>query len=275
MKTRRSRLLEKLRRGELTSLLKLNLADPRVVEIAGLCGADGVWLCTEHVPSDWLNLENQIRAARVHDVDTLVRVGRGSYSDYIRPIEADATGIIVPHVSSAAEARQVVDWVRAHPIGRRAIDGGNIDGQFCLLPIDEYIHHINTERIIVLQIESPEALANVDKIAAVSGFDMLLFGPGDFSHRIGKPGKLDDPQVVAARKRVAAAARARGKFAMTAGLIAPFEQLVEEGYQVFNVGADVAGLSSYFSQRLQLLKPAPSAGPAKSTAKRKKSAYAA
>ncbi len=275
MKTRRSRLLEKLRRGELASLLKLNLSDPRVVEIAGLSNADGVWLCTEHVPSDWLNLENQIRAARIHDIDTLVRVGRGSYSDYIRPIEADATGIIVPHVSSANEARQIVDWVRAHPIGRRAIDGGNIDGQFCLLPIDEYIHHINTERLIVLQIESPEALANVDEIAAVAGFDMLLFGPGDFSHRIGKPGKLDAPEVVEARKRVAGSARAHGKFAMTAGLIAPFEDLVNEGYQVFNVGADVAGLSGYFSQRLQLIKPAPGVPPTtKPSPKGKKNVYA-
>ena len=79
MKTRRSRLLEKLRRGELASLLKINLSDPRVVEIAGLTGADGVWLCTEHVPGDWLNLENQIRAARIHDVDTLVRVGRSIF----------------------------------------------------------------------------------------------------------------------------------------------------------------------------------------------------
>ena len=46
-------------------------------------------------------------------MDTLVRVGRGSYSDYIRPFEADATGIIVPHVASDAEARQIVDWVRS------------------------------------------------------------------------------------------------------------------------------------------------------------------
>lgn len=282
MKTRRSRLLEKLRRGELTSLLKINLSDPRAVEIAGLCGADGVWLCTEHVPGDWLNLENQIRAARIHDTDTLVRVGRGSYSDYIRPLEADATGIIVPHVASAAEARQIVNWVRCHPVGRRALDGGNVDGQFCLLPIEEYIRHNNTERLIVLQIESPEALAHVDEIAAVPGFDVLLFGPGDFSHLIGKPGKLDDPEVVAARKRVAAAARAHGKFAMTAGLIAPFEQLYAEGYRLFNVGADVAGLSSYFSQRLQLVKnapasttPAPAASKKKNGARGKKSPYAA
>lgn len=254
MKTRSSRLLRKLRAGEIAASLKLNLSDPRVVEIAGLSGVDAVWLCTEHVPNDWLGLENQIRAARIHDIDTIVRVGRGSYSDYIRPLEADATGIMVPHVASADEARQIVDWVRFHPLGKRALDGGNIDGQFCLLPLAEYIRHSNTERVIILQIESPEALANVDAIAAVPGFDGLLFGPGDFSHRIGKAGQLDAPEVVDARKRVAAAARRHGKFAMTAGMIAPFPDLIAEGYQLFNMGADVVALTAYVKQRLDFLR---------------------
>lgn len=275
MKTRSSRILKSLREGNIPVTMKLNLSDPRVVEIAGLCGADAVWLCTEHVPNDWLGLENQIRAARLHDIDSIIRVGRGSYSDYIRPFEADATGIIVPHVGSAAEARQIVDWVRFHPVGKRALDGGNIDGQFCLLPMDEYLHHTNTERIVILQIESPEALENVHEIAAVPGFNGILFGPGDFSHRIGKAGQLDAPEVVDARKRVAEAARKHGKFAMTAGLIAPFDQLFSEGYNVFNAGADVVALSGYFKQRLDLIRNhISSMSPELAAASKKQSPYA-
>lgn len=250
MKLRPSRILRLLRNGKCPSVLKLNLGDPRVVELAALAGVDAVWLCLEHVPNDWLALENQIRAARLGDLDTLVRVSRGSYSDYLRPLEADATGIIVPHVGSAEDARQVVDWVRCHPLGRRAMDGGNIDGRFCQVPLPDYIRHANTERVLILQIESPEALENVEAIAAVPGFDLLLFGPGDFSCRIGKAGQIDAPEVVAARRRVAAAARAHGKFAMTAGLIAPFAELVAEGHRVFNVGADVIGLGGYFRERV-------------------------
>lgn len=232
----------------------MNLSDPRVLEIAGLCGVDAAWLCNEHVANDWIALENQIRAARVHDMDTLVRVARGSYSDYIRPLEADATGIIVPHVTSAAEARQVVDCVRFHPLGKRALDGGNLDGRFCLLPLQEYFDHSNHERLIVLQIESPEGLEHVEEIAAVAGFDGFLFGPGDFSHRMGKAGQLDAPEVIAARKRVAAAATANGKFAMAAGLIAPFDELVQEGHRVFGLGADVVGLGDFCRQRLELVR---------------------
>jgi 4-hydroxy-2-oxoheptanedioate aldolase len=254
MPARPSRVLKLLREKQLPTVLKINLSEPRVIEIAGLSGVDAVWLCTEHVPNDWIGLENQIRAARVHNVDTLVRVGRGSYSDYIRPFEAGATGIIVPHVASAEEARQIVEWVRFHPIGKRALDGGNIDGEFCLLPMAEYLQHSNTERIVILQIESPEALENVEKIAAVPGYNGILFGPGDFSHRIGKAGQIDAPEVVAARKRVAAACRQHGKFAMTAGLIAPLPELVAEGYSLIGIGADVVGLANYVKQRLDTVR---------------------
>lgn len=254
MKLRPSRVLHLLREKQLPTVLKINLSDPRVIEIAGLSGVDAVWLCTEHVPNDWIGLESQIRSARVHDIDTLVRVGRGSYSDYIRPFEAGATGIIVPHVTTADEARRIVEWVRFHPLGKRALDGGNVDGQFCLVPMEEYLVHSNTERMVILQIESPEALENVEAILSVPGFDGVLFGPGDFSHRIGKPGQLDDPEVVAARQRVAAAAVKNGKFAMTAGLIAPLPQLVAEGHRLIGIGADVVGLGNYVKQRLELVR---------------------
>ncbi len=255
-KIRPSRLLARLRPGGVASILKINLSDPRAIEIAGLCGVDAVWLCNEHVPNSWPGLENQIRAARVYDMDAIVRVERGSYSDYIRPFEAGATGIMVPHVASAADARQVVEWTRFLPLGKRAIDGGNIDGQFCMISSEDYVRHSNTERVIILQIESPEALENVEEIAAVPGFDGFLFGPGDFSHRIGKLGQIGAPEVVAARRRVAAAARAHGKFAMAAGLIAPAAELVAEGHRLFGIGADVVAISSYVTQRLATLRDA-------------------
>jgi 4-hydroxy-2-oxoheptanedioate aldolase len=249
-----SRLLRLLRGGATPTLLKINLADPRVVEIAALGGVDGVWLCMEHVPNDWIGLENQVRAARIHGIDALVRVARGSYSDYVRPLEMDAAGIIVPHVATVDEARQIVDQVRFHPLGRRALDGGNVDGRFCMVPVTDYIEHANRERIVILQIESPEALEEVERICAVPGFDGICFGPGDFSHRIGKPGQIDAPEVVAARRRVAAACRASGKFAMAAGLFAPLPELVAEGFRVVCVGADVIGLGGYVRQRVEFVR---------------------
>jgi 4-hydroxy-2-oxoheptanedioate aldolase len=248
MNLRPSRILKKARAGQHTTVIKLNLIEPRVVELAGLAGADAVWLCNEHVPNDWLNLEHQIRAAKLHNMDTIVRVSKGPYSDYVKPFECDATGIMVPHVTSVDEARNVVDMVRCHPLGRRAMDGGNMDGLFCQVSLTDYAQHMNTERFIILQIESPEALEIVEKIAAVPGYDALLFGAGDFSHRIGKLGKATDPEVVAARKRVAAAALKNNKLVAVASLYGQRDQVVEEGTTIFTLGADVPELGAGFNK---------------------------
>ena len=248
MKLRPSRILRELRTGQNSTVLKLNMNDPRIIELAGLAGASAVWLCNEHVPNDWLNLEHQIRAAKLYDMDTIVRVSKGSYSDYIKPFECDATGIMVPHVTSADEARHVVDMVRTRPLGSKALDAGNMDGLFCQVPLADYAQHCNTEKFVILQIESPEALEVVEEIAAGPGFDMLLFGAGDFSHRIGKLGQATCPEVVAARKRVHAAAIKHGKHVAVASLFGQKDQLIEEGTRIFTLGADVIELGNAFKK---------------------------
>jgi 4-hydroxy-2-oxoheptanedioate aldolase len=250
MKLRSSRLLRELRSGNCPAIAKINLADPRIVELCGLTGLSAVWLCNEHVGNSWFNMENQVRAAKLHDMDSIVRVEKGSYSDYIKPFEADATGIMVPHVTSAEEARHIVEITRFHPLGRRAMDGGNVDGAFCQMPLTDYIRHSNSERLLIFQIESPQALENVEKIAAVPGFDILLFGPGDYSHLIGKPGQVNDGEILAARKRVAVAAKAGGKFAMSSGLFGSRAALEQEGYQLFGVASDVVGIGQYLNERM-------------------------
>lgn len=245
---RRSRVLARLRAGQLASAVKLNLGDPRVAEIAAASGVDCLWIDLEHVPNDLREIENQIRAAKVYDVDTMVRVPRGSYSDLVYPLEMDATGIMVPHVMSAADARQVVRWTRFHPLGRRPIDGGNADGAYCQIPAAEYVRQANQERFLVVQIEDPEPLAELDEIAQIPGIDVILFGPGDFSHGIGHVGQLDHPQVVAAERRVAEAALRHGKFA---GAVASLDQLAAKfdmGFRFINVGADVLALTEYFGR---------------------------
>ena len=82
--------------------------------------------------------------------------------------------------------------------------------------------------------------------ARVEGIDMIFFGPGDFSHGIGRPGEMNDPAVVDARKRVADAARRHGKFAGTVGSLDNLDSLVNLGYQFVNLSADVTTLASTF-----------------------------
>jgi 4-hydroxy-2-oxoheptanedioate aldolase len=245
---RPSRVLREIRAGQVSTVFKINLSDPRVIELAGLAGASAVWLCEEHVPNDWLNLEHQIRAAKLHDLDTIVRVNKGGYSEYVKPFECDATGIMVPHVTSADEARHVVDMVRCRPLGSKALDGGNVDGLFCRVPIAEYARHCNTEKFVILQIESPEGLEKIEEIAAVPGYDMLLFGAGDFSHRIGRLGEVTHPEVVAGRKAVAAAALRHGKHVAVASLFGQKDEVFAEGTRVVTLGADVVELGNAWAK---------------------------
>jgi 4-hydroxy-2-oxoheptanedioate aldolase len=245
MEMRRSRVLRKLRNGEVVSCFKINLADSRSALIAAQSGFDCLFTDMEHVPNSLSVIETQVLAAKCHDVDLLVRVSRGAYSDYIRPLEMDAAGIMVPHIMSREDACNVIRMTRFPPIGRRAADGGNADGRFCAVPFLDYLKGANEGRFLVLQIEDPEPLRELDEIAALDGFDMLFFGPGDFSCSINAPGEWDHPLLLEARQRIVESARRHGKFAGTVSSPAKVPELVSLGYRFISCGADVLGLSQY------------------------------
>ena len=79
---RKSRVLEKIRAGKKALCYKCNLTCPRVAEIIGMHGFDAQWVCQEHVPNGIATIEEFIRAGKIYDMDTIVRVKKGSYSDY-------------------------------------------------------------------------------------------------------------------------------------------------------------------------------------------------
>lgn len=247
MEMRKSRVLRQMRSGKVATCVKLNLADLRNVDIAAMCGFDCVWTDMEHVPNDYAFIENAVRAAKNFDCDTLTRVPRGCYSNLIRPLEADSTGIMVPHLMSLEDAKQVVYYTKFHPIGRRPIDGGNADGAYCLVDEKEYIKTANEERFVVVQIEDPEPMAELEEICALPGLDMIFFGPADYSQGIGHPYECGHPDVVEAKKRVADCARRHGKFAGTTGSVDNFDELIDLGFTFISTGADVCGLSDYYS----------------------------
>lgn len=251
MQMRKSKVLQKLRNNKTVSCIKINLTDAKVCEIAALAGFDCVWVDQEHIGQDWSVLSAEIWATKAHDTDILVRVPRGAYNNYIKPLELDATGIMVPHIMSLADAKAIVHHTRFHPAGRRAIDGGNADGGYTGVDFNRYLKDANEQRFVILQIEDPEPLDELDEIAALPGYDMLFFGPGDFSQGIGAPGVWDHPKLVETRKAIAAAAKKHGKFAGTVGGTGNVKELHEMGYQFVSIGADVVGLKNYYASLLQ------------------------
>ncbi len=247
IKMRPSRVLAKMRSGQVAVSVKINLTDPVVVELAAMSGFDCVWLGMEHLPHTGEQINNHIRAAKIHDMDTLVRVQRGSYSHLIQPLELDATGIMVPHLMNLEDAKKIVYYTKFHPIGRRPLDGGGADGSYCLIPPVEYMEQANRERFVVVQIEDPEPLDELEEIAKLDGIDMLFFGAADFSQGIGHPADWQHPKIKATQKRVAEVARRNGKFAGIPGSVDNFDELAEMGYQFISIGSDVLGLPEYFS----------------------------
>ncbi len=247
MDMRKSKVLEKIRSGKPAFCTKLNVCDPRVAEIAAMSGIDCLWVDMEHTPSDFTELENIIRAAKLHDCDVLTRVSKGSYSNLIRPFEADSTGIMIPHLMSLEEAKEIVYFTKFHPIGRRPLDGGNADAKFCLVDPVKYMTQANEERFNVVQIEDPEPLAELEEICALPGIDMIFFGPADFSQGIGKPCQMLDEELISARKLIAKTARKYNKMAGTTGSLENASDLIEMGYNFIAIGADVIALSSYFN----------------------------
>jgi 4-hydroxy-2-oxoheptanedioate aldolase len=248
MQMRPSRVLEKLHAGQIASCFKINLDSVRAVEIAGMSGFDCVWLDVEHTACDWSLIQNQIYAAKSQNCDPMVRVRRGSYSEYSVPLELDAAGLMVPHIMSLEDAQKVVRITRFHPLGRRALDGGNADGAYCNMDLNEYVAQANENRFIVLQIEDPEALDDLEQIAALPGYDVLFFGAGDFSHAIGEVGNMNHPLIIETRRRIAKLAGDNGKFCGAPCGPGNIDEMIDLGYRFLPMGADVVGLNNYCAE---------------------------
>ena len=235
-------VLKKLRNDEAVWCAKTNLTDPNVVEIFGHLGIHCVWLCMEHGPVDFETVHNQVRAAKAGGMDSMVRVAKGCYADFIRPFEMDATGIMVPHVMSGAEAREVVRMTRFHPMGRRPWDGGNSDGPFCMLEPADYIKWVSEQRFLVVQIEDKEAVECMEDIVSVDHIDVFFIGPGDLSHSYGVPGQFAHPLVKEAVDKLAALCK---KYKRNWGMPCSPEtapELIAKGARFLAAGADVIAI---------------------------------
>ena len=247
---RPSRILRTIREGKVARVLKLNTNDAKVAEIFAASQPDALWACQEHVSGTNESIEHQIRAAKLYDVDMIVRVARGSYSDYVRALEMDATALMVPHVMNAEDARRVRDYTKFAPLGKRALDGGNNDAQYTRVGLADYLEQANRERFALYQIEDPEAMDHLEAIAEMDGVDCLFFGPGDYSLALGVPGQLQHPEIKAVRKRIAEVARKHGKIAATVCGRDQIKDYADMGYNLLSVGADVVALALYADESM-------------------------
>lgn len=176
--------------------------DPGLAELVALQGFDFLVLDGEHGTMEPRECENMVRAAELRDVTPLVRVPANEAPVILRFMDTGAQGVHIPLATSAEDADAAVRAVKYWPRGTRGLTGVRAASYGQEEPLAEYVAQANEETLVVVQIETREALERVSEIASVDGVDVVFVGPTDLSHALGVPGQLSHPLVEEAYETV-------------------------------------------------------------------------
>jgi 4-hydroxy-2-oxoheptanedioate aldolase len=232
----------------------LNLGSPISVELAGTAGYDWILIDHEHGPGGEDTLLHQLQAANGTPAVPIVRIAWNEPARFKRALDMGAHGVMVPLVSTAAEAKAAVSAMRYPPHGVRGVAkfhrGAGLGADF-----EEYYLNAHKWLLGVIQIETPAAVDNIDEIAAVDGADVLFVGPTDLSYNLGIRDQLESDKFKAALKKVSEAAKKHGK---AAGILIHNAALVpmcrELGYTFMALGSDGGALRTGLIGFAQALK---------------------
>ncbi|MBI2480838.1 MAG: 4-hydroxy-2-oxovalerate aldolase [Planctomycetia bacterium] len=234
---RKSKTLAKLRAGNPVRMCSLGHFIPEYIRFAAHYGYDCIWLDLEHRAMTDREAQALLAYFHLFDIDCMLRAPTLEKTRLYRYLEDGAAGLMIPHVSTAEKARMLVDFVKFPPLGDRGLDGAGLDSDFILAGGDDYTDEANRETFLVVQIETPEAVANVEEIAAVRGVDGLFIGPGDLGLRINKT--KTELTLDAAIEKVAAASKRHGKaWGCPAASADKVQQLREQGAQLIAHGGE-------------------------------------
>ena len=216
----------------------LNLGSPMTVEIAGLAGFDWLLIDHEHGPGGQDTLLHQLHAASGTPAFPIVRIAMNETPRFKRALDMGALGVMVPYVSTAQEARAAVSAMRYPPHGIRGVAKFNRGAGFGA-DFEEYYAHAHERLVTVIQIETPDAVKNIEEIAEVDGADVLFVGPTDLSYNMGIRDQLESAQFTETLRKVSNAAKNHGK---AAGILVHNNALVPKvrdlGYTFTALGSD-------------------------------------
>jgi 4-hydroxy-2-oxoheptanedioate aldolase len=185
------------------------LSSPITVEILAGAGFDWLVLDTEHAPNELPMVLSQLQAAAGGSAHPVVRVPWNDMVAIKRFLDIGAQTILIPYVQTADEARQAVAATRYPPSGIRGFAGGARASDYGR--ITDYAQACQEQICVLVQVETRQALANIEAIAAVPGIDGLFIGPGDLAADCGHVGELEHPGVLAMIEDAIRRIRAAGK----------------------------------------------------------------
>ena len=230
-------LKQKLAGGEVVVGTFVKTPSPIVVEVLAMTPVDVLVLDAEHAPFDRSAIDGCVMAARAADKDVLVRVPSAAPEHILNALDCGATGVVVPHVRSADEARAAVAAAQ-YGAGGRGYAGSSRAAGYTTRPMARHLADSAARTVVVAQIEDPEAIEAIDAIAAVDGVDALFVGRADLTVAYGAASQ-DDLRVIAALDAVCAAGSRAGR---PTGLFLAREGdapgWVAKGARVFLLGSD-------------------------------------
>ncbi len=214
----------------------IKTASPQIVEILGLAGLDFAVIDAEHAPFDRNHLDMMLLAGRAATLPLLVRIPDTAPATILSVLDMGAAGLVVPHVDSADEARDIVARARYRG-GVRGFSGSPRFAGYGSMGMKAALER-GDKSVIMCQIESTGGLAEAALIAATPGVDALFIGRADLALAMGFE-DIRVPAVTAATIAIIQAARAAGKIAaMFVPNIAERDQFVAAGASCFVIGSD-------------------------------------
>lgn len=226
-----------------------------VAYVLAAAGFDFLVVDTEHGSAGTETVQRISRAARGAGIAPLVRVTDISYACIARALDAGALGLMVPHVETAADAREVVRCAKYPPLGERGFGLRGAITEYTGVPVADAIAWSNAETMLMAQVESRRCLDGLEEIAAVPGLDVLLVGPTDLSISLGVPGQFLHPSMQEAYRHVVSVA---GRHGIAAGIhpsdIAVVQRGRDLGMRCLMVSSEVRLLLSAARQAVQSLR---------------------
>jgi 2-keto-3-deoxy-L-rhamnonate aldolase RhmA len=240
-------------------LLCLSLMNARTADvpaIAAACGFDAIYVDLEHTSTSLETAAMLCASAVGAGIAGLVRVPSHDPSVIARVLDNGAAGVIVPHVNSAREAAAVVDAARFPPLGHRSISGPNAVSGYVPMPASEITAVLERQTVVAVMVETPEAVAASDAIAAVEGVDMILIGPSDLTAEMGIHGQFENEHFHHAVESVAAACRVHGVALGIAGIksVDLLKRFTDLGLRFISAGTDVGMMTEAATARAQALR---------------------
>jgi len=229
--------------------------DPEIASVLGAAGLDFFFVDTEHSPATYPDIQALVRSARAAGVVPLVRVTDNLPHLISRALDVGAMGIIVPRVHSPEAARAAVEVAKFPPLGRRGFGLGSVITDYHDRPAAEEIESCNRETMVVVQIESKEAVDSVEEIASLKGLDALFIGPYDLSLSLGIIEQFDKPIFWDAVDRVVAACEKSGLAAgVQSGDMAFLRETQRRGVRFLMYSSDARVLFSAYKQGIRALR---------------------